>query len=170
MSDVAKAADVSEGIIFHHFKNKRGLLTAVAASHGHGVATAMFEGILPGQRPDVERMIRATFRYAQEHGKLEHMLVMTDDVSGANQVMRATNEVIVAALTQAFIQWRAAGFIETERPEIAASLIFGMVSHGVHECITYGDGAQAEEYIQEAVACAEGALGYDGPSEVTKKS
>ena len=160
-SQVAAAAQVSEGIIFNHFRNKRGLLLEVAARHGHAVATAMFEGLLPGQRPDVERMVRASFQHACDHGKLEQMLVMTDDLDTANQSIHAAKRVVVAALTQAFIQWQAAGFIETEHPDIAASLMFGMVSHGVHECVLHEGGERLEEYISECVACIEGALGYE---------
>ena len=39
---VARRAGVSEGIVFHHFGSKAGLLEAVAADYGRGLAEAMF--------------------------------------------------------------------------------------------------------------------------------
>ncbi|MEZ4252461.1 MAG: TetR/AcrR family transcriptional regulator [Polyangiales bacterium] len=120
MARIAKEAGVSEGLVFHHYGNKRGLLAAVAAHMGHGVASAMFEGLLPGQRPDVRRMIRACFDYVGRNGKLHDMLAMSNDPGDWNAAMMATRGVIVAALTQAFTQWKAAGYIETDHLEIAA--------------------------------------------------
>jgi len=161
-SEVAKEAGVSEGIIFHHFKNKRGLLIAVAARHGHNIATTMFSGILPGQRPDIHGMIRRVFEYCRDHGKLQDMIVMAEDPADANAAMHASREVIVAALTQAFRQWVAAGYIETARPEVAAVLLYGLVHSGLSECFSFGQEERMEDFVDEAVACIEGALGYDG--------
>lgn len=160
---IAKEAGVSEGLIFHHYGNKRGLLAAVAAQLGHGVASAMFEGILPGQRPDARRMMRGCFDYVGRHGKLHDMLAMSNDPGDWNAASMATRGVIVAALTQAFTQWKAAGYIETDHPEIAAVLIFGLVEAGLMDCFSRGQADRVDDYIEEAVACMEGALGYEGP-------
>ncbi|MEM6956705.1 MAG: TetR/AcrR family transcriptional regulator C-terminal domain-containing protein, partial [Myxococcota bacterium] len=105
---------------------------------------------------------RACFEFSRENGKLEDMLMMAKDPALANETMHSTREVVIAALTQAFVQWRAAGWIETNRPDIAASLLFGLVSHGIHECVSLRGGEELESYIDEAVACIEGALGYEG--------
>lgn len=163
-SRIAKEAGVSEGLIFHHYGNKRGLLAAVAAHMGHGVASAMFEGILPGQRPDVRRMIRACFDYVGKKGKLHDMLAMSNDPADWNAAQLATRGVIVAALTQAFTQWKAAGYIETDHPDIAAALIFGLVDAALLDCFSRGLEDRVDEYVEEAVACIEGALGYEGPN------
>ncbi|MCB9612079.1 MAG: TetR/AcrR family transcriptional regulator [Sandaracinus sp.] len=162
-SRIAKEAGVSEGLVFHHYGNKRGLLAAVAAHMGHGVASAMFEGLLPGQRPDVRRMIRACFDYVGRNGKLHDMLAMSNDPGDWNAAMMATRGVIVAALTQAFTQWKAAGYIETDHPDIAATLIFGLVDAALMDCFSRGQEARVDAYVEEAVACIEGALGYEGP-------
>ncbi|MEM9072791.1 MAG: TetR/AcrR family transcriptional regulator [Myxococcota bacterium] len=162
-SQIAKKAGVSEGIIFHHFGSKRGVLAEVAGAYGHGVATRMFEGILPGQRPDVEGMVRRTCEYVADHGKLHDMLTMTEDPADWNAAIMASREIIIAALTQAFVQWRAAGYIETEHPAIAASLLYGLVESALTDCYVRGHEDRVEDYIAECVACIEGALGYEGP-------
>ena len=58
---VARRAGVSEGIVFHHFGSKEGLLTAVAGEYGRGLAEAMFAG---------DKHERATFegRYSRVKG------------------------------------------------------------------------------------------------------
>ncbi|MEO0322342.1 MAG: TetR/AcrR family transcriptional regulator [Myxococcota bacterium] len=160
---IAKAAGVSEGIIFHHFGSKKGLLQAVATEVGRGVAMAMFQGMAPGQRPDVQRMIRAVFEFVQKRGKMNDLMLMSRDIEEANAALNAQRTVIVGSLTQAFTQWKAMGYIETSAPEIAAALIFGLVESGLHDCFVRGNGERMDEYIDEAVACIEGALGYEGP-------
>ena len=42
LADVAKAADVAEGTVFHLFGSKRELLRAVGERYGRGLATAAF--------------------------------------------------------------------------------------------------------------------------------
>ncbi len=160
---IAKAAGVSEGIIFHHFGSKKGLLQAVATDIGRGVAMAMFQGMAPGQRPDVHRMIRAVFEFVQKRGKMNDLMLMSRDLEEANAALNAQRMVIVGSLTQAFTQWKALGYIETSSPEIAAALLFGLVESGLHDCFVRGDGERMDAYIEEAVACIEGALCYEGP-------
>lgn len=161
MSAVAAIAEVSEGIIFHHFGTKRGLLLAVATRHGHAISAAMFRGLVPGQPPNTERIVRNVFEFARGQGRLQDMLIMAQDPSEANATTHATREVVVAALTQAYTLWRDAGYIETDHPDIAAALLFGMVCSGLTECFSFGKEDRYEDFISECVACIEGALGYE---------
>ncbi|MEM1415827.1 MAG: TetR/AcrR family transcriptional regulator [Myxococcota bacterium] len=162
---IAKAAGVSEGIIFHHFGSKRGLLEAVATDIGRGVAMAMFQGMMPGQRPDVHRMIRAVFEFARERGHKNDLMMLSRDMDDASAALKAQRGIIVGSLTQAFLQWKALGYIETDAPEIAAPLLFGLVESGLQDCFLNGNEHRMDEYIAEAVACIEGALGYTGPDD-----
>ena len=160
---IARQAGVSEGLIFHHFGSKRNLLAEIAASYGHGVATAMFSEIHPGKRPDVHAMVRHTFDYVAEHGKMHDLLAMSADPADWNAALHANRGVIIAALSQAFSQWAEAGWIETERPDIAAALMFGLVESALMDCFVRGHEERLDDYVDECVACIEGALGYEGP-------
>src|SRR5262245_22297516 len=79
-ADVARRAGVSEGILYHHFGSKEGLLAAVAGEYGRGLAEAMFEGV-----PDdaaalsVEATLTRAFAYVREQGTLARLLMLAAD-------------------------------------------------------------------------------------------
>lgn len=161
VSQVAAAAGVSEGIIFHHFGNKRSLLAAVAADYGQGVAQAIFASIVPGQPPDVEQMVRGSFDYVRENGKLHDLMVLTNDPGDWNTAFQSARGIIVAALEEGFRRYLAAGWIETNDPGLAATLIYGMVESALMDCFVREEGERIEEYIRETASCIVGALRYD---------
>jgi AcrR family transcriptional regulator len=158
-ADVARRAGVSEGIVFHHFGSKADLLEAVAADYGRGLAQAMFDvGPDPGQAPSAERMLRAAFAYAREHGTLVRLLRLAPPDAAAQSARRASRAEIVAALARGFARWSEAGIFRAMDAQIAAELVFALVEAAIVECFAHGDGAREADYLREAVACVEGAL------------
>ena len=72
-ADVARRANVSEGILFHHYGSKEGLLEAVAADYGRALGAAMFAGAEeadPDGPPGAEPMLRRAFAFVREQGVL----------------------------------------------------------------------------------------------------
>ncbi|MEM7657023.1 MAG: helix-turn-helix domain-containing protein, partial [Bacteroidota bacterium] len=67
-SKVAKAAGVSEGLIFRHFKNKEGLLQAVLAA-GHEKAKMAYAEVLANDDPKVllRKVIELPFLYPKDN-------------------------------------------------------------------------------------------------------
>lgn len=155
---IAREAGVSEGIVFHHFGSKRGVLSEVSAEYGRGAALAMFEGVLPGERPEPREMLRGVFEYARANGTLHRCLKMVGDPDDFNAATARARDVIIGALTAAFETWRSKGYITTERPKIAASLLFGLVEYAVFECFVRGDGEDWEVYWEEAATLIDRAL------------
>lgn len=157
-AQIAEEAGVSEGIVFHHFGSKKKLLAEVAAEHGRRANLAMFQAMVPGQRPDVEPMIRSLFEYEAQHRGLHKLLLMAGDPGDENSPLRANREVVVGALSSAFESWARAGYMRAEHPRITASLMFGLVESALKECFGYGDVDDYEPYLRECVRCIEGAL------------
>jgi AcrR family transcriptional regulator len=158
-ADVARLAGVSEGIVFHHFGSKAGLLEAVGADYGHGLAEAMFAAAPPaGAAPSAEAMLRPAFAYVREHGALARLLGLSADPGDASAARRATREQIVSALARGFGTWRAAGLVRPLDPDIVAHLLFALVEAALTECFVRGDGSREDDYLRETVRCVEGAV------------
>jgi AcrR family transcriptional regulator len=157
-ADVARRAGVSEGIVFHHFGSKAGLLEAAAADYGAGLARAMFAGKSLSEKASAEEMLRAAFGYVREHGQLARLLGLSADASSLDAANRASRAQIVTALAEAFETWSAQGRIRPLDAEVTAELVFSMVESALIACFGRGDGRREREYLRETLACVEGAL------------
>ena len=74
---IAREAGVSEGILFHHFGSKHGLLEACATAEAEAFASAE----LPRHRSrlDYERLVDATFGWIGENRMIRRMWAEGDD-------------------------------------------------------------------------------------------
>jgi len=169
-AQIARRAGVSEGIVFHHFGSKQGLLAALADEYGRELAAAMFEGDRPDRPPlSPETMLRRAFRHVREHGTLAHLLVQSHEPSDWSVVVQSSRARIVAALAGAFARWSERGYLRRMNPQIVAELLFGLVETAILECFVRGDGSREEEYLHEAVRCIEGAVrAYPVPDNGSK--
>lgn len=157
-ADIARAAEVSEGIVFHHFGSKEELLVAVADEYGRGLVAAMFAG--GGEAdgaPDPESMLRAAFAYVRERGALSRLLMLVPASLGKDSAHHATRERIVDALAQAFERWQGLGLIRPVDARIVAELMHALVERALVECFVRGDGSREEEYLRETLRCVSGA-------------
>jgi AcrR family transcriptional regulator len=156
---VASHAGVSEGIVFHHFGSKAGLLEAVAADYGRGLAQAMFEAAsLPGTAPSATAMLQRAFRYVRKHGALARLLGLSAEPSESSAARRASRAEIVGALARGFEAWSQSGVLRPMDAQIVAELLFALVEAALMECFVRGDGSREEDYLREAVRCVEGAV------------
>jgi AcrR family transcriptional regulator len=156
---VARHAGVSEGIVFHHFGSKAGLLEAVAADYGRGLAEAMFEAAPePGSVPSAAAMLQCAFAYVRKHGALARLLGLSADPSETSAARRASRAEIVAALARGFDAWGRSGLLRPMDAQIVAELLFALVEAALMECFVRGNGNREEDYLREAVRCVEGAV------------
>jgi AcrR family transcriptional regulator len=157
-ADIARAAEVSEGIVFHHFGSKEGLLLAVASDYGRGLTEAMFaEGGEPHGPPEAEAMLRAAFAYVRENGELSRLLMLLPAAADPGSARHATRERIVEALTLAFERWQRLGLIRPLDAGIVAELMHALVERALVECFVRGDGSREADYLRETVRCVVGA-------------
>jgi AcrR family transcriptional regulator len=161
-ADIARAAEVSEGILFHHFGSKEGVLVAVAADYGRGLAEAMFaRGEEAGGAPAAEAMLREAFAYVRERGPLSRLLMLVPASVDHGSARHATRERIVEALALAFERWQGSGLLRPLDARIVAELMHALVERALVECFVRGDGSREEDYLREAVRCVVGATRPD---------
>ena len=170
-AQLARAAGVAEGTVFHHFPSKRALLEAVAGEYGRGLAERMFAGVDAGSRePAAEPMLRRAFGYVREQGALSRLLALAPDPTGWKAARAASRREIVSALASAFSAWQRRGSLRGFEPRITAELLFALVEAALTECFVVGDGSREEDYLRETVACVEGALMPRAPSTFPTRS
>jgi AcrR family transcriptional regulator len=117
---VAKAAGVSEGLIFRHFANKEGLLQAILAE-GEDRLKVIFENILWETNP--AKVLRKTLLMPfdvpdseKNFWKLQFKLKWELNISG-NEKLEPLHQALVKALTK----------LEYENPDLEAQLILQQV-------------------------------------------
>jgi AcrR family transcriptional regulator len=170
-AELARAAGVAEGTVFHHFPSKGALLAAVAGEYGRGLAEHMFAGApsTVGEL-DAEPILRRAFAYVREQGALSRLLAVAPDPTDWSAARGASRREIVAALEAAFLAWRGREGLRAYDPRITAELLFALVEAALTECFVRGDGSREEEYLREAVACVEGALRARAPFPTPARS
>ncbi len=158
-AELARAAGVAEGTVFHHFESKQALLEAVASDYGRGLAARMFAGAqAAASEPAAEPMLRGAFAYVREQGALSRLLVLAPDPTDWNVGRTATRREIVSALATAFGHWQGHAGLREFNPVIVAELLYALVEAALSECFLRGDGSREAEYLRETIACVEGAL------------
>jgi AcrR family transcriptional regulator len=148
--EIARAAGVAEGTLFHHFASKQGLLRAVAERYGRGFADAMFEDIdSDGEVPDPEAVIRNAFAYVRHSDPLFGVFLLSDELGESAVAKTSNREAIVAYLADSFGRWRRRGLIRAPDERVAAELCFGLVEAALKECFVRGRRNKQELYVSE---------------------
>jgi AcrR family transcriptional regulator len=157
-ADIARAAEVSEGIVFHHFGSKEGVLVAVAAEYGRGLADAMLAaGAREQGAASADAMLREAFAYVRERGPLSRLLMLAPAAMDLSSAIHATREPIVAAIARALERSQQEGLVRPLDARIVAELLHALVERALVECFVRGDGSREADYLRETVACVVGA-------------
>ena len=159
VQEIATAAGVSEGSIYHYFGSKDGLLLALAEQYGRGFAQSMFRGLAhDDDPPDVGSAMRRAFAYVRHSHPLFGVFLLSDDLAHAGGARRANREEIVSPLAAFLESWSTRGLIRPVPPRIVATLLFGLVESALKECFVRGNGAEEECYLDEVVRAIQGIL------------
>lgn len=137
---VAKAAGVSEGLIFRHFGNKDGLLQAIL-KEGEERSKSLFVDIVMETEPkEVIRktitMIRKVDVLDYDFWRLQYKLKWELEINGDKKM-----EPLKMALTNAF---QKLGY---KLPELEANLLL-LFNDGIGSAVLKGSSLNAEEMIQ----------------------
>ena len=154
-ADIAARARVSEGIVFHHFGTKAGILEAVGGDYGRKLAEAMFKTASQGKgSPPARAMLSRAFGYVRENGAR----LLSAEPGDASVTRRASRTEIVEALARGYEHWSRRGVIRRMDARIVAELTYALVEAALTECFVRGDGSREQDYLRETVICIEGAL------------
>ena len=147
---VAKAAGVSEGTLFHHFGSKKGLFLAVAQQFAEAAALATMP-----EHPDLlteEGIVRRAFDFADAN---PHLYQTMRHGSGelTEQELARQSEAIVATIEARLREGIANGVVRSGDPRIMAELQFAVVDAAYRAWRLSGERNLREKYIEEAVNC-----------------
>ncbi len=139
-SKVAKAAGVSEGLIFRHFKNKEGLMQAILNEGESRVKELFFEIVM---EPDPKEVIRKSITLVTKvdvadynFWKLQFKLKWELEISGEKKM-----EPLRMALVNAF---QKLGY---ESPQLEAQLIILYID-GISSFVLKGSELDTDKMIQ----------------------
>jgi len=140
-AQIASAAGVAEGNVFHYFGSKQKLLCEVGARWGRGFAAAMFEGARPRAGRDViETMVRRAFAYVESSHAGFGLFLLSSDPALGREVYLANRRAVTSAVENAIVQWSHLRLVRVGNPGIVANLLFGLVEAALRACFVEGDG------------------------------
>lgn len=149
---VAREAGVAEGTVYHLFASKRGLLEAVGADYGAGMARVAFGGEGRAYSPfEVETIVRNIFRYVREtEGPLAAFLLANHPLEGG-PAQDANRRTMLQAIEANLERWTHEGLMTPAHNRILAEIHFSLVEAALRDCFLRHNGAEEEAYIRECV-------------------
>ncbi len=143
---IAQEAGVSEGILFHHFGSKKGLLVAVAEDF----VQRSSEATLPHdiERWDEENVVRAAFDFVDANPQIYRLLLEIGSYLQADEF--SNGDLLVARIRATIEQAQQHGLIRQGNAQIMAELQFALVDGAYRAWHRSGELKLREAYIQEA--------------------
>jgi len=151
--DVARAAGVAEGSVFHYFGSKQELLRAVGERYGVEFAMAMFSGVEPVASPaTIEQVVRRAFEFVARSWPGFGVFLLSDGPSAVPLAQEANRKVVTRAVEEALEAWGGQGAMPKIDAQVVSELLFGLVEAALRACFTGSSGVGRERYENEAVA------------------
>lgn len=151
-ADVAAAAGVAEGSVFHYFGSKPGLLRAVGERYGVEFAAAMFDGAdLDVSPASVEALLRRAFTFVGGSYAGFGLFLLSDGAAAAPLARKANREVVTGAIEAALLEWQEKGAMGSIDAPVAAHLLFGLVESALKAAFAPEGGIEPERVIVATV-------------------
>jgi AcrR family transcriptional regulator len=147
---IAKNAGVSEGILFHHFSSKRGLLAKLAEVFAKETADAIMPGF-PITLTE-ELILRNAFAFVEENSGL-YRLFMKANADLRQIGVADRNDVIVSRIRQLLAPQVQSGEVRKGNLQVMAELQFAVVEGAIEAWQKTGAESQKEDFIQETAHC-----------------
>ncbi|MBI5504501.1 MAG: TetR/AcrR family transcriptional regulator [Deltaproteobacteria bacterium] len=165
-SQIAAAAGVAEGSVFHYFSSKQGVLQSLGERYGAEFAAAMFGGVDPAAGPAAIRggvdpaagpeairaVIERAFAFVAASYPSFGLFLLSDDSSHPAAARLANRLAVTRAIAAVLEAWRRAGAIRKLDCEVTAVLLFGLVEAALRACFAHEHGAHRERYVEATVA------------------
>lgn len=153
-SEIARRAGTSEGLVFHYFGSKEGLLAQVANDYASRFSAAMFAGMPDDAHPSVPMIIRNIFAFVGREGPLISLVAAT----GGTSAWPIHREIVLASMIRRFKRWRSEGLIRDMDCDIGAELVFGLVAAAITHCFVSPKQRNKDRWIRETVTSVQGVL------------
>jgi len=151
-AQIAEQANVSEGILFHHFGSKRDLFFRLAEDYGRECAAAIMSSE-PGEI-DAVTLVRAAFAFGEKNPSLYRFFSTIGPKLNEHDETPMSSAIVSVIETQ--IRWEVEqGTMQECNPQIMAELQFAVVDRAYSAWCRSGDAADQEDYIAEAARCME---------------
>ena len=143
---IARAAGVSEGILFHHFGSKRGLLVAVAEDFvRRSSEVTLPQGLERWQEQDV---VRAAFDFADANPGLYRLLLEIGSYLDADEI--PSGDLLIGRIRSTIERAQTHKAVRQGDAQILAELQFALVDGAYRAWDRSGDPTLREAYIEEA--------------------
>lgn len=163
--DIARAAGVAEGSVFHYFGTKQQLLRAVGERYGSGFAQAMFSGVdAVASRETVREVVSRAFDFVERSWPGFGLFLLSDDPSAAPLAQKANRDVVTKAVEAVLEAWSTSGAIGLVDAPVVADLLFGLVEAALRKCFASGNPVSRDRCEAATVAAIAGVLGLEGSS------
>ncbi len=161
--DIARAAGVAEGSVFHYFGSKQELLRAVGERYGGEFAAAMFWGIEPvASVATVESVVTRAFDFVAESWPGFGLFLLSDDPSSAPLAQKANRVAVTRAVETVLEAWTTEGLLEGVDAPVVADLLFGLMEASLRACFAGTAGHARERYVAATVSAISRTLGIGG--------
>ncbi len=149
-AEIARAAGVSEGTLFHHFPSKRALLAEVGRREGDRVLAVAFRGVDPtAAPPEIEELLRPLFAYARAEPDTYRLFAMDGDVEDLASGFAAKRTRVTSGLAAMLAGWSARGFVRRMDPDLVADLVFGLVDTAVRRLVLEERWSEHDAWLRE---------------------
>ncbi|NNL67839.1 MAG: TetR/AcrR family transcriptional regulator [Myxococcales bacterium] len=155
---VASAAGVSEGLLFHHFGSKRGVLEALAESFGEGAFESVFAALREDPPRDLQGLLRPLFAYARENRALARAFAALSSRQDRALAEQAVARRVEAGLTDLLVRQEDLGRVRGMEPDVVAKLMFAVVTAGLIGCFVDEDGEREAIWLEETASCVAAAV------------
>jgi AcrR family transcriptional regulator len=161
--DIARAAGVAEGSVFHYFGSKQELLRAVGERYGGEFAAAMFSGVEPVASPaTVVQVVTRAFDFVARSWPGFGLFLLSDGPSAAPLAQKANREVVTRAVSGVLEAWGEQRVMPRVDAQVVAELLFGLVEAALKACFTGNATIARERYETETVTAISRILRIDG--------
>jgi AcrR family transcriptional regulator len=163
-ADIAAAAGVAEGNVFHYFGSKPDLLKAVGERYGSAFASAMFDRIEPVvSKQTIEGLVSRAFDFVAESWPGFGLFLLSDDPSAAPLAQKANRAAITRSVLQALESWSSQHIVAEIDAPVVAELLFGLMEASLRACFA-GDRGERHSPARVAAADQQSGNAVDRPS------
>jgi len=149
---IAREAGVSEGILFHHFGSKRGLLNSLAQDFARTAAEVTMPANPEAMTEDF--VVRSAFDFAEQNPGLYDLLV--DNASLLDEFSHS--KIIIATICRNLKLGMQNGRVRKGHADIMAELQFAVVDGAYKAWRSSGQPERREAFITEAITSMQAML------------